>query len=216
MSFGNVFRGLFSSKEEKAEVVAAPQSFSQLKVGSTFDIDICDVYDMSGMTFEVMEAYQYVVSTDYVSSRVLTIKSIETGKLFRACEVSIHGSSRVRIDKQLSDDETVALFLNDDEEDFRTIFSDELTMMFKMKRFALGDESLVKPILDWTAEEYKFTDNLGMQGYIEKNGHKEPIQYYSLMSPNNDYGIIIENYEDGVAKVYVSHYLAVTNISSFT
>jgi hypothetical protein len=216
MGFKNAFRGLFGSKEENKEVVHAPQSFSQLKVGNTFNIDICDVYDMSGMTFEVMEVFNYVVSTDHVSNKVLTIKSIETGKLFRACEVSIHGTTFIRIDNLLSDDEVIALFLNDDEEDFRTIFSDELTMMFKMKRFALGDEATTKPLLDWTAEEYKFTDDLGIQGYIEKNGNKEAIQYYSLTNSGGDYGVIIENYEDGVAKVYLSHYLAVTNISSFS
>lgn len=217
MGIKSALKSLFSSKEDKKETISiSPKSFSELKVGNTFQIDICDVMEMCNSTFQVMEEFKYAVDAFGLSSKVLTIKNIDTNAIFRATESTIDGEKYIRIDKLLSDDEVLALFRNEDEEDFTHIFSDDLTVMFKMKRFCLGDESLVQPLLDWSDEEYKFKDDIGIQGYIERNGSAyENIQYYSLYSPKRDYGVIIENYEDGIAKIYLSHYLAPTNISSF-
>jgi hypothetical protein len=217
MGFKNVLNGLFSSKkkEEEKEIVL-PTSFNDLKVGNGFSIDICDVMDMCGMTFDIKEEFKYVVSMDHTPQKVLTISAVGSNENYRATEMSLSGTDYIRIDKLLTDDEVLALFENNDEEDFKKIFSDDVKASFKLKRFALGDESLVKPLLDWSAESYKFAGNMGIEGYIEKNGYQEAIQYYFLFSPENDYAFIVENYEDGVAKIYLSHLLAPSNLSSYT
>lgn len=215
MGIKSALKGLFSSKKE--DVIAEevlPTTFSDLKVGNSFTVDICDVMDICGSTFEVKEESKYVINMNMSSNKILTVQSIDSDVQLRATEVIISGNKFIRIDKQMTDDEVVALFMNDDEEDFRHMFTDELTSMFKMKRFALGDNDLIKPLLDWSAEEYKFRDNLGIQGYVTKDGYDETIQYYCLLSAKSDYAVVIESYSDGIAKFYLSHLLAPTNISS--
>ena len=193
-----------------------PTSFNELKVGNGFSIDICDVMDMCGTTFDVKEEFKYVVSMDHTPQKVFTISPVGSKENYRATEMSLSGTNYIRIDKLLTDKEVIALFENPNEDDFTMIFSNDVTSLFELKRFALGDGSLVKPLLDWSAESYKFAGNMGIEGYIEKNGYQEPIQYYFLFSPENDYAFIVENYEDGVAKIYLSHLLAPSNLSSYT
>lgn len=217
MGLRTAFSGLFSSKKKEVEVeVELPTSFNQLKVGNGFTIDICDVMDMCGNTFDVKEEFKYVLSMDHSSQKVYTISHVGGNDSYRATEMSLSGSDYIRIDKLLSDDEVMALFFNEDESDFRDIFENDVNASFVLKRFALGDESLTKPLLDWTDESYKFLNDMGIEGYIEKNGHREAIQYYFLISPKKDYAFIVENYEDGMAKIYLSHLFNPSNLSSYT
>ena len=218
--FRNALSGLFGNNNSKEEKIVVPQSFAELKVGNSFKIKICDVYEMVDRTLEIVDAVKYVVSSDHVSHQVLTVRCIDSGEVFRATSVAINGMQMIRLDKEMSTDEVSHVFFDldwvaaesaeewTDPTDFRFIFDENCNAGFRLKRFNMGEESVVKRFLDWTADDYTFHEHIGIQGYKERNGHKEAIQYYFLVNDKKDYGVVIENDEQGVARVYASHLVA--------
>lgn len=217
----NAIKALLKGDDKKTDVPAfVPRTFEDLKIGSSFKIKICDVYDMVDRNFEVVDSMIYSVSPDQSVDRVLTIRCIDTNETFRAVSVVIDGSKQIRIDKLMSDEEVSSVFFDlnwvpaEKEEDwmppadFRFIFDEDCNASFRLQRFNMGDDESVRKFMDWTSESYKFHENIGIQGFKEKNGYKEQIQYYFLINSDKNYGVVVENDEQGIARVYASHLMS--------
>lgn len=225
--FGNVFKGLFGSKSAEPVEVKVINSFSEMSVGNSFSITVCGVLDLCGKSFEIYETVKNVVSVDHSEEIIHLVRCTESGEQYRVSLVSVSGKQVIRIDKEITSDEVPHVFFDhswvasEDPDtwtpptDFRYIFDDECNAAFKLKSFNEGEEEVIAKFEDWIAQEYFFSENIAIEGYRSVKGIDEKIQYYFLTNSKKDYGVIIENDEQGFARVYVSHMFIEESLDSF-